>query len=116
MKKIMMGLLLAVIISTNVMLPVYAVDISEVINASTTTDIDSDVDELRGKAIGVMQVIGIAVASIMLVVVAIYYIISAPNDRAEIKKYIIPFTIGAVFIFASVGIVELVKNFAEGMF
>lgn len=50
----------------------------------------------------------------MLIVIAIKYISSAPNEKAELKKHMIPFIIGAIMIFACVGIVEIIKQFAEG--
>lgn len=62
--------------------------------------------------LGLTQVIGIAVAVIMLVVLAIKYISAAPGDKAEIKKHAVVYIVGAVILFAASGIVQIIKIFA----
>ena len=91
----------------------YAADLKPIENLKPGSEIDGKLDTIRGNAIAIMQVIGVSVAVVMLVFVAIKYMTSAPNDRAEVKKHMIPYVIGAVFIFGSVGIVQLIKAFAQ---
>ena len=62
--------------------------------------------------LGLAQVIGIAVAVIMLVVLAIKYISAAPGDKAEIKKHAVVYIVGAVVLFAASGIIQIIKTFA----
>ncbi len=61
----------------------------------------------------VAQVIGVGVAVIMLIVLAIKYISAAPNDKAEIKKHMVVYVVGAVVLFAASGILEVIKRFAK---
>ena len=61
----------------------------------------------------VTQVIGIGVAVIMLIVLAIKYISAAPSDKAEIKKHMVVYVVGAVLLFGAAGILEIIKRFAE---
>lgn len=63
--------------------------------------------------LGIVQVIGIAIAVIMLVVLAIKYISAAPSDKADIKKSATAYIIGAVVLFAASGIIQIIKNFAS---
>lgn len=65
--------------------------------------------------LGIVEVIGIAVAVIMLVVLAIKYISAAPNDKADIKKSATMYIVGAVVLFAASGILEIIKNFSNEM-
>ncbi len=67
---------------------------------------------IGGTILGVVQVVGMAVAIIMLIVLAIKYISAAPNDKAEIKKHAVVYIVGAVILFAAAGIVEIIKNFS----
>ncbi len=67
---------------------------------------------IGGTMLGVAQVIGMAVAVIMLIVLAIKYISTSPNDKAEIKKYAVVYIVGAIVLFAASGIVELIKNWS----
>ena len=73
------------------------------------------VGNVMQNVLGIVQVVGIVIAVIMLIVLAIKYISSAPNDKAEIKKHAVVYVVGAVLLFASVGVLELLKQFA-GLF
>lgn len=61
--------------------------------------------------LGVVQVIGVAVAVIMLIVLAIKYISAAPGDKAEIKKHAVVYIVGAVVLFGATGLLGIIKNF-----
>lgn len=66
--------------------------------------------------LGLAQVIGIAIAVIMLIVLAIKYISAAPGDKAEIKKHAVIYIVGAVVLFAASGIIQIIKTFAKDTF
>lgn len=68
------------------------------------------------KILGVVQVIAVAVAVIMLIVLAIKYISSAPNDKAEIKKHAVIYVAGAVLLFGASGILQIIKQFSKDAF
>ncbi len=113
MKKITLAFF--IIIATFVLFNtvVHAVEIdSAIYHIENKTNIDNDVGAIVKNALGVVQVIGLAFAIIMLIVLAIKYMTSAPNDRAEVKKHLVPYVIGAIFVFAASGIVEIIKQFA----
>ncbi len=82
------------------------------IQAQQDTAADS-VQNITGTILAVVQVIGVAVAVIMLIVLAIKYMMSAPNDRAEIKKHAVVYVVGAVVLFASSGILGIIRGFAD---
>lgn len=63
--------------------------------------------------INVVQVVGVGVAIIMLIVLAIKYISAAPGDKADIKKHAVVYVVGAVVLFAASGILQIIKNFAQ---
>ena len=62
--------------------------------------------------LGIVQVIGVAIAVIMLIVLAIKYISAAPGDKAEIKKHAVVYIVGAVVLFAASGLLQIIKSFA----
>ena len=66
--------------------------------------------------LGLVQVVGIAIAVIMLIVLAIKYISAAPGDKAEIKKHAVVYIVGAVLLFAASGIIQIIKTFAVDTF
>ncbi len=63
--------------------------------------------------LSITQVIGVAIAIIMLVVLAIKYISAAPGDKAEIKKHAVVYIVGAVVLFGASGILGIIKNFTN---
>lgn len=75
----------------------------------------SSMQNILNAILSVVQVVGIGVAVIMLVVLAIKYISAAPNDKAEIKKHAVVYVVGAVILFAASGIIQIIKNFATNI-
>ena len=66
-----------------------------------------------GKIVGVVQVVGTAVAVITLIIIGVKYMVSSPNDKAEMKSKMIPFVIGAVILFGASNLLSLVVNFVK---
>ncbi|MCR5185690.1 MAG: pilin [Clostridia bacterium] len=85
----------------------------ETVSGDASNEAVDKIKTTSQSVITIAQVIGVGIAVIMLVVLAMKYMISAPNERAEIKKHAVIYIIGAVVLFASVGILEIIKNFAE---
>ena len=71
------------------------------------------VQGIVGAILTIVQVIGMGVAIIMLVVMAIKYISAAPSEKAEIKKGVTIYVVGAIVLFAASGILQIVKSFAD---
>lgn len=65
-----------------------------------------------GMIINIAQVIGMGIAIIMLVVLAIKYIAASPDGKAEIKKNATIYIVGAVILFAASGILGIIRRFA----
>lgn len=62
-----------------------------------------------------VQLVGAVVAVIMIMVIAIKYFSAAPGEKAELKKKLVVYIVGAVILFGAVGIIELVKRFGTGL-
>ena len=74
--------------------------------ASTT----SSINNITGRILFVVQMIGAAVATIMLIVLGIKYTTASPDGKAEIKKSAWIYVVGALGIFAATFIVGLLKG------
>ena len=59
----------------------------------------------------VVQVAATGVAVIMLIVLAIKYMGSAPNEKASIKNSAIQYVVGAVVLFSASGIIGIIRKF-----
>lgn len=61
--------------------------------------------------LGIIQYVSIGVASIATILLGIKYMYSSPEDKAEIKKKLLPFIIGGVLVFGAVQLVKIVEIF-----
>lgn len=83
--------------------------------AGDNTGAAESINKMIGAILTVTQVIGVGVAVIMLIVLAIKYISAAPGDKADIKKHAVVYVVGAVVLFAASGILEIIKKFADNV-
>ena len=73
-----------------------------------------DVEKIGNKILGVIQIIGSVMAVGILMVLGIKYMIGSAEEKAEYKKTMIPYLIGAVFLFAAVNLASYIFNIADG--
>ena len=60
----------------------------------------------------VISTIGVIVSVIMLIVLGIKYMTGSVEERAEYKKTLLPYTVGAALVFAASTIAQIVYNIA----
>lgn len=80
-------------------------------NSSADT---SKVVNLGATIVTIMQTVGIVVAVVVLLILGIKYMMGSAEEKAEYKKTMIPYLVGAILIFASTTIVNVVYNVANG--
>lgn len=114
MKKASFIIFITFLLINATIVPTFAVDISGIINEQPTVpvDIENKINTIWENVFKIFATIGCGIAVIMLIVVAIKYMSAAPNDKAEIKKYLIIYVVGAIFILCCVGVVSLLKEVA----
>lgn len=93
-------------ISTNF---VYAIDPGS-ITIVTTGSGTSQITSIGGKIIGTIQIVGSVVAVAILVVLGIKYMMGSTEEKAEYKKTLIPYIVGAILIFAASNVASMVFN------
>ena len=82
-------------------------------DAKDPTGVARSAKEIIQSVLTIAQVIGVGVAVIMLIVLAIKYISAAPSDKAEIKKHMVVYVVGSILLFAASGVLEIIKRFAS---
>lgn len=80
--------------------------------AGTGTD---EVQDLGEKLMGVIQVAGVVIAVIILMILGIKYMMGSAEEKAEYKKTMIPYLVGAILIFAASTIANVVYQFATSL-
>ncbi len=71
----------------------------------------SDMKSLGNRIIGILQTAGIVLSVIILIVLGIKYMMGSAEEKAEYKKTMIPYLIGAAFIFLAPTIANVVYSF-----
>ena len=70
-------------------------------------------DSIGKRIIGMVQAIGSIVSVLILVVLGIKYMMGSAEEKAEYKKTMIPYLIGAILIFAASNIASMIYSFAN---
>ena len=113
MKKACKILVMILLIMLMIFSNVYASSPISVVEKAIKRPADGiDKAQLVGnRVLFIVQVVGSIIAISMLTVLGIKYMVAAPDGKAEIKKQAIIYIVGAVFLFGSVALVEIIKKF-----
>ena len=77
---------------------------------SANENVSSDMEDIVGNILGFVQILGSAIAVIMIVVLGIKYMVGSVEEKAEYKKTMIPYAVGAICIFAASNIAKMVYD------
>ena len=112
--KIISTLLLAVMLLATIAGTVYAKpDINAMIgsveNGGSNVETNS-ITNIGGNIVVIIQVVGVVIAIVILLIIGIKYMIGSAEEKAEYKKTMIPYIVGAVLIFAGTSIVRVIYS------
>ncbi len=119
------------IFSIILMVSIFVLFLSNTVLASGTTGASSIMEDLKpnyedtgsyGKLTGlgsniisIISVVAMVVAVIVLLILGIKYMIGSASEKAEFKKSMIPYLVGAVIIFGAGAIAQVVVQIASGI-
>ncbi len=90
--------------------------------AISTTDINgqANIDDTKLKNAGnqiatIIRTVGIILSVIILMVLGIKYMMGSAEEKAEYKKTMIPYIVGAVILFGASALAGAVVNLAQGI-
>ena len=117
-KKAIVALVLAVMTIMLCVAPVFAASqtIGDVTVTTNPSKVDSKVTTAGATVLGYIQVIGTFIAVGVLMFLGIKYMTASANEKADIKKSIIPYVIGAVVLLAAVNIVAMIPAISKALF
>ena len=70
-----------------------------------------EIQKFGNRVVGVLQAVGVVISVVILIVLGIKYMIGSAEEKAEYKKTMIPYVVGAALIFAASIIAGIVINF-----
>lgn len=114
MKKMVKILPILMIVLTIIMActPILATSIGGV-TINPKTDSADNVSAIGNNILGIIQVVGTVIAVGVLMVIGIKYMMGSAEEKAEYKKTMLPYLIGAVILFAAVNIAKYVVDIAS---
>lgn len=74
------------------------------------TDTSNKAGTVMNQILGIIQVVAMGIAVIMLIVLAVKYVSAAPGEKADIKKSMMLYVVGAILLFGATGILQIVKT------
>ena len=74
-----------------------------------------NIQTFGNRLVGILQVIGIIASVAILIVLGIKYMMGSAEEKAEYKKTMIPYIIGAGLVFAASTIATVVYNFMQNL-
>ena len=77
------------------------------------TENTGDITKVGNKIMGILQVVGVLIAVIILMVLGVKYMMGSAEEKAEYKKTMIPYIVGAILIFAAATIANAIYNFVS---
>lgn len=89
-------------------------DIEITPNSDLGSDNDQKIVNAGNQIIGIIQMVGVAIAVVMLIMLGIKYMIAKKKKKADIKKTATIYIIGAVILFGASGILQIIKNVVTG--
>lgn len=111
--KVLVILMMVVMFAT-AMLPVFAADKGtkapgEIVKNSNDKNIGG-LNNLLGTVLGAVQLVGSFAAVIVLVIVGVRYMTGSVEEKAEYKKTMIPYVVGAILVFAASNVAKVIYD------
>ena len=108
--KVISTLLLTIMLVASIAGTVLAVDPNTVLNGLNGNGNvqTNDLTKVGNNIVTIIQVVGIVIAVIVLLVIGIKYMMGSASEKAEYKKTMIPYIVGAVLIFAGTSLVRVI--------
>ena len=112
--KIISAILTSIMLILSIGSVVLALDPSS-LNGADVSGTTKDLEAIGQKIIGILKVVGSIVSVIMLMILGFKYMMGSAEDKADYKKSMIPYIVGAVCIFVAPFIAGAIYDFANGM-
>ena len=105
--------IITIIATIVAMIGIFSISFATQNPGDLTPDNVTQFDSIGKKIIGALKAIGTIIAVAILIVLGIKYMMGSAEEKAEYKKTMIPYLIGAVLIFAAPYIAGVIYTFAN---
>lgn len=116
MRKIIKILLIVIVLMSFLMTVCYGASVSvDNLKGNQKSLKDTDLVATGNVVIKVISTIGVVVSVIVLIIIGIKYMLGSVGEKAEYKKTLFPYIIGAILVFAASAIAQIIYNIANNL-
>ena len=116
-KKVLAVLVMALLVVAVFNTYAFAIDAEGIAGqlTGTNTPASGSVTNIGNQIIGIITTVGVVVAVVVLLVLGIKYMMGSASEKAEYKKTMIPYLVGAILIFGASAITKVVVSLGAGI-
>ena len=113
MVKILTTIVMVIMI-ISISISSFALEPSE-IQGNTSAQGTTEITNVGNSIVGILQVVGIVLSVVVLIVLGIKYMMGSAEEKAEYKKTMMPYIVGAALIFAASALAQVIYQFFTGV-
>lgn len=103
-----------VVMLISIALNVFAIEPGN-ITGNTSVNGTNEITNVGNSIVGILQVVGIVLSVVVLIVLGIKYMMGSAEEKAEYKKTMMPYIVGAALIFAASALAQVIYQFFTGI-
>lgn len=115
MKKMIKIVALFICMVMIVNVGVYAFGAGDLKPGGQPANVDSSIKAMGNNTLGIIRIIGVILSVLILIVIGIKYMLGSTEEKAEYKKSLMPYVIGAAIIFTGSLVPEIIYKIAKGL-
>lgn len=112
--SVLLIVIMLVAVGTNVFAVVAGVDNPETLTGQDVAGTDR-ITSLGNQIITILTIVGTVASVIVLIVLGLKYMMGSAEEKAEYKKTMLPYIIGAALVFAASAIAGILYNFLSNV-
>ena len=105
---------LLIVMMVSVAANCFAIDHSQITGSTDGTG-STEIANVGKSIVGILQTVGIILSVIVLIILGIKYMMGSAEEKADYKKSMIPYLVGAILIFAASALAQVVYQFVTGI-
>ena len=113
--KILTVLMIVMMIVSTATMVFAAIDPSQYTGENKGSLDTASVDKIGNQLINILSVGGSIISVIILIVLGIKYMMGSAEEKAEYKKTLMPYVIGAALVFAASALAGIIFGFAQNL-
>ena len=106
------SIMIMIIIICSISLNVFAaIKPSDIKGSDTAINGENEISTVGKSLVGILQTVGIVLSVVVLIILGIKYMMGSAEEKADYKKSMMPYIIGAALIFAASAFAEVIFQF-----